>query len=114
MKHKLPPGRPITGAEKKLRYQVALEPRVADEMRSDGGDNLSRGIAMHQAVNARLRSITLVYQAALRELAAGSNAADMRKVALKALNAADEIRELSYFGPSEDLTKREPPYRNAL
>jgi hypothetical protein len=105
MKKKQSPGRPIAGAQKKERYQVALEPRVADEVRSEGGDNLSRGIAMHQAVNARLRSITLIYQTALRELAAGTNAADMRKVALRTLGEVDKIRELSYFGPLEDLAK---------
>jgi hypothetical protein len=61
---------------------------------------------MHQAVNARLRSITLVYQSALKELVArGSNAADMRKFAMKALDEADEIRARSYFGPLEDLAK---------
>lgn len=105
MKHKQAPGRPIAGAEKKERYQVALEPRVANEVRVLGGDNLSRGIAMHQAVNARLRSITLIYQSALRDLAAGTNAADMRRVAHKALEEVDKIRALSYFGPLEDLAK---------
>lgn len=103
MAHKQSPGRPIAGAEKKLRYQVALEPRVADEMRNYGGDNLSRGIAKYQAVNARLRAITLIYQAALRELAAGTNSAEMRKIALRALGAADDIRKISYFGSPEEL-----------
>ena len=105
MKHKQALGRPVVGAEKKERYQVALEPRVADEVRALGGDNLSRGIAMHQAVNARLRSMTLIYQSALRDLAAGTNAADMRRVALKALDEVDKIRALSYFGPQEDLAE---------
>lgn len=105
MKHKQTPGRPIAGAEKKERYQVALEPSVADELRAFGGDNLSRGIAMHQAVNARLRSITLIYQSALRALAAGTNAAEMRRIALKALDEVDKIRALSYFGSLEDLAR---------
>jgi hypothetical protein len=100
MKHKRAPG-----PERKERYQVALEPRVAEEVRTLGGDNLSRGISMHQAVNARLRSITLIYQSALRDVAAGTNAADMRKVALKAMDEGDKIRALSYFGSPEDLAK---------
>jgi hypothetical protein len=39
-------GRPVTGAERKVRYQVALEPQVAEKLRRLGGDNLSRGIAL--------------------------------------------------------------------
>jgi hypothetical protein len=39
-------GRPVAGAEKKERYQVALEPKVAEKLRKFGGDNLSRGIAL--------------------------------------------------------------------
>jgi hypothetical protein len=39
-------GRPVTGAEPKRRYQVALEPGVARKLRDFGGDNLSRGIAL--------------------------------------------------------------------
>ena len=105
MKHKHALGRQIASAEKKERYQVALKPRVADELRALGGDNLSRGIAMHQAVNARLRSITHIYQTALRDLAVGTNVANMRRVALKALDEVAKIPALSYFGPLEDLAK---------
>jgi hypothetical protein len=39
-------GRPITGAEPKQRYQIALEPSIAKKLRAFGGDNLSRGIAL--------------------------------------------------------------------
>lgn len=39
-------GRPVTGAEPKQRYQIALEPSVAKKLRDFGGDNLSRGIAL--------------------------------------------------------------------
>jgi hypothetical protein len=39
-------GRPVSGAEKKARYLVALEPVVAEKLRRFGGDNLSRGIAL--------------------------------------------------------------------
>src|ERR1700681_219870 len=39
-------GRPVTGAEAKVRYQVVLEPRTAEKLRQLGGDNLSRGIAL--------------------------------------------------------------------
>jgi hypothetical protein len=39
-------GRPLVGVEVKRRYQVALEPGVAEKLRAHGGDNLSRGIAL--------------------------------------------------------------------
>ena len=39
-------GRPVTGAEAKVRYQVVLEPQTAERLRQLGGDNLSRGIAL--------------------------------------------------------------------
>jgi len=39
-------GRPVTGAEAKVRYQVVLEPQTAEKLRQLGGDNLSRGIAL--------------------------------------------------------------------
>lgn len=41
-----PDGRPITGQERKRRYQVMLEPRLADRLRILGEGNLSRGIAL--------------------------------------------------------------------
>ncbi len=40
------PGRPLTGLERKERFQVRLEPRIAEKIRRFGGDNLSRGIAL--------------------------------------------------------------------
>ncbi len=40
------PGRPLTGLERKERYQVKIEPRIAERIRRFGGDNLSRGIAL--------------------------------------------------------------------
>jgi hypothetical protein len=46
-------GRPIEGAEAKQRYQVALEPHVAEKLRRLGGDNLSRGIALAAEIAAR-------------------------------------------------------------
>lgn len=39
------PGRPIEGQEAKRRYQVLLEPRIAENLRRVGDGNLSRGIA---------------------------------------------------------------------
>gem|GEM_PF-5430929 len=38
-------GRPIEGREAKRRYQVLLEPRIAEKLRRTGDGNLSRGIA---------------------------------------------------------------------
>lgn len=38
-------GRPLLGSEAKQRYQVMLEPAVAEKLRKIGGDNLSAGIA---------------------------------------------------------------------
>lgn len=40
------PGRPPLGKEVKQRYQVVLEPSVAEYLRNLGGDNLSRGISI--------------------------------------------------------------------
>jgi hypothetical protein len=39
-------GRPVVGPEPKQRYQVMLEPRIAEKLRRLGGDNLSHGIAI--------------------------------------------------------------------
>jgi hypothetical protein len=39
-------GRPITGMEPKRRYQVMIEPRIAEKLRKLGGNNLSRGIEL--------------------------------------------------------------------
>jgi hypothetical protein len=39
------PGRPIQGRETKRRYQVMLEPRVAEKLRNLADGNLSAGIA---------------------------------------------------------------------
>jgi hypothetical protein len=39
------PGRPIQGREAKRRYQILLEPQVAEKLRRAGGGNLSLGIA---------------------------------------------------------------------
>lgn len=39
-----PVGRPLLGAEPRKRYQVVLEPRVAEKLRKYGGGNLSAGI----------------------------------------------------------------------
>jgi hypothetical protein len=40
-----PGGRPKQGREVKRRYQVMLEPRIAERLRKLGKGNLSRGIA---------------------------------------------------------------------
>jgi hypothetical protein len=39
-------GRPTEGAEVKKRYNVVLEPPVAERLRDYGKNNLSRGIAL--------------------------------------------------------------------
>lgn len=39
------PGRPRLGVETRKRYQVVLEPRVAERLREYGEGNLSAGIA---------------------------------------------------------------------
>lgn len=39
-------GRPIIGLQVKRRYQVSLEPIVAQKLRAAAGDNLSGGIAI--------------------------------------------------------------------
>lgn len=44
-KPKIPLGRPVMGSEAKKRYQVMLEPSIADKLREIGDDNLSAGIA---------------------------------------------------------------------
>jgi hypothetical protein len=49
---KAKPGRPLIGKEAKKRYQVMLEPRIAERLRKLGGDNLSAGIA-HAAALAK-------------------------------------------------------------
>jgi hypothetical protein len=41
-----PDGRPITGEQRKMPYNVMLEPSVADKLRKLGDNNLSRGIAI--------------------------------------------------------------------
>lgn len=41
-----PGGRPKLGKEVKRRYQVMLEPKVAEKLRKMGKGNLSRGIAI--------------------------------------------------------------------
>jgi hypothetical protein len=50
-------GRPITGAERKRKLTVMIEPSVAQQLRRLGGDNLSRGIA-RAAVTASASKIT--------------------------------------------------------
>lgn len=39
-------GRPVAGGERKERYQVMLEPAVAERLRRLGDGNLSRGVAL--------------------------------------------------------------------
>ena len=48
-------GRPLTGTERKARYQIMLEPVDADELRRLGEGNLSRGVryALEQAAGQR-------------------------------------------------------------
>lgn len=38
-------GRPLLGGQKRERYQIILEPRIAERARRIGGGNLSAGIA---------------------------------------------------------------------
>lgn len=38
------PGRPLLGKQPRKRYQVVLEPRVAERLRKYGDGNLSAGI----------------------------------------------------------------------
>jgi hypothetical protein len=42
-------GRPLLGKERKQRYQVALEPKVAEMLRRYSGNNLSGGISLMAA-----------------------------------------------------------------
>lgn len=50
-------GRPLTGNERKRRYQIMLEPADADDTREQlGGGNLSRGVqkAIELAIGQRI------------------------------------------------------------
>jgi hypothetical protein len=86
MKQKQSAGRPVSGAEKKQRYQVMLEPSVAENARRDvGGNNLSRGLSKLSQVNARLRSVKVKYETALKEIAETTSDQKSRKIALDAL-----------------------------
>lgn len=40
-----PVGRPVEGKEAKQRYQVMIEPRLAEKLRNAADGNLSAGIA---------------------------------------------------------------------
>lgn len=95
MKHKQSVGRPVIGAAKKQRYQVVLEPSVAENARRDGGDNLSRGLSKLPQINARLRSVKDKYEAALKAIAETTTDQKARKVALDALG--EGYRILSEF-----------------
>lgn len=46
-------GRPLKGREAKARYQVMLEPAVAEKLRRLGNGNLSAGIAHAAALAGR-------------------------------------------------------------
>jgi hypothetical protein len=39
-------GRPILGREAKKRYQVMLEPHIAERLRKAGAGNFSAGVAL--------------------------------------------------------------------
>jgi len=57
------PGRPIQGREAKRRYQVLIEPRIAEQLRQAGDGSLSRGIAHAAAcliIDRRVRRPTRV------------------------------------------------------
>jgi hypothetical protein len=95
MKHKQSAGRPVAGAEKKQRYQVVLEPSVAENARRDGGDNLSHGLSKLPQINARLRSVKDKYEAALNAIAETTTDQKSRKAALDALR--EGYRILSEF-----------------
>jgi hypothetical protein len=45
-------GRPIKGLESKSRYQILMQPHLAEKLRKLGGNNLSRGIEL-AAENAK-------------------------------------------------------------
>jgi hypothetical protein len=94
MKHKQS-GRPVVGAEKKQRYQVLLEPSVAEVARRDGGDNLSRGLSKLPQINARLRAVKDRYESTLKTIAETTTDQKARKAALDAL--AEGYRVLSEF-----------------
>ena len=40
------PGRPLTGLQRKERYQIRLEPRIADKIRRYGGGSLTGGVLL--------------------------------------------------------------------
>ena len=86
VKRKLSAGRPVAGPEKKQRYQVMLEPSVAENTRREvGGNNLSRGLSKLSQVNARLRSVKDKYETALKVIAETTTDQKSRKTALDAL-----------------------------
>ncbi len=96
MKHNQSVGRPVAGAEKKQRYQVVLEPSVAENARRNGdGDNLSQGLSRLSQINARLRSVKDRYEATLKEIAETTTDQKARKAALDALG--EGYRILSEF-----------------
>ncbi len=84
-------GRPVAGAEKKQRYQVVLEPSVAENVRRDGGDNLSRGLSNLPRINARLRSVKDKYETALKAIAETTTDQKARKAAVGALGEGYQI-----------------------
>lgn len=98
-------GRPIAGAEKKQRYQVLLEPSVAEVVRREGGDNLSRGVAKLQQINARLRSVKDLYQSALKTAAETTADPKTRKAVIGALDEGYKIQSDFYRATGEDLAK---------
>jgi vacuolar-type H+-ATPase subunit I/STV1 len=95
MKPKKSAGRPVAGVEKKQRYQVVLEPSVAENVRRNGGDNLSHGLSKLPQVNARLRSVKDKYEATLKAIAETTTDQKARKASLDALG--EGYRILSEF-----------------
>jgi hypothetical protein len=91
MKRSQSAGRPVAGSEKKQRYQVVLEPSIAENARRDGGDNLSRGLSKLPQINARLRSVKDKYESALKAIAETTTDQKARKAALDALGEGYKI-----------------------
>lgn len=61
-------GRPISGRQKKRRYQVTLLPSVAEEFSRKGNGNRSLGIALYVRENEALMKSIKLQESALRQI----------------------------------------------
>jgi hypothetical protein len=78
-------GRHAASAKKKKHYQVMIEPSIAEKVRRDGGDNLSRGLSNLSQINACLSRMKDKYEAALKAIVESTIDQKARKAALDAL-----------------------------